>query len=1217
MKKLASLILLTLGISASARQISPEEALTIASDFMNNVELQDVSHLSKALRPMHAPAADVNAASSPFYVFNRGESDGFVIISGDDRIKAILGYSSIGSFDFENCPPQLAELFNRFSNQLESQNLSNIRKPKKSGRFINTIGDANEWVLETAQWGQGYPFNMYAQEIDGEKCPAGCVATAMGIVMKYNNWPETGRGHHIWTTNGTQLEYNFNDISFDYSLMPDSFEAGTFDDRQAAEVAKLMQAAGAAVNMQYDPYGSGAMTCVVGHYMHEYFKYSPSCQFISAANFDDFTWLNMIEDQIMSNHPIIMSGVSEEAGGHAFVCDGFNNENQLHINWGWDGAANGFYDPILLGGFNYGIGMVINLFNDGCEKEYARCWNDYGYLWAVAGHGAGFNVSVKNIEKDCPFNAIVGQITFPNDFSGNVCLALVDKDENIIEVNETVGHWIEANSDWDNIGYTWVGHGAFPFVNVTFKTPVEPSMKVQAVAREDGGDWKLILGTIEAPSHIDVSDNIPLYSNIEWKINDPYGLTKIMYQNNNEQEVLFGDCCPFDIEVNGGVAYVLIDGEYRTNGSDFSSAAFNFDTTKDNYIIEIFANRYEDLLNKKVILENAGELSSLIPEDEQPLIYSLTIEGPMNGEDYSFITSNLYSLKHLDVRATRVVEGFYPDDYLPAEAGNPSMFDAIGASVWGLESINLPETLKGFCPYSLPHRCIEYLEIPSGVESYEWGAISGYAGMKLDFLKVNNPKPVEILENSGTLDLVDDGIYRNNTILYVPEGSKEAYKNSSSWRGYKDIRETNKDFSGKYVDYDGVRYLILDDTAIASNIYANSPYRNNYYTVPEFIEFEGQKYPVTGNCREFATKYLYLDNVTEFEFNTAYSRITAAVTPHLKANYSGGKPDDFFALMIPGATANHYDSSGCNIMEMWRYTIDKCHNLLYINPVSSCDIKEVTIGGEIANVVSDCLYSFSNTEDLDVVVKYSTFWNNHILETHYSPDFNVSLPSEDLSIPVEMVYISHSEVSLKKNETMKLDAYVIPVNATDKSIKWSTDNEMVASVDANGNVTAVSLGTATITAKNGDASASCLVTVEATLVESVSLTPDNWSGEEGKSFKIEVIVMPEEATDKTLLWTSSDEAVATVDVDGNVSVLSEGTCVITATAADGSGISAECIIAGVSGIERIFSAYEQFEIYGLNGILINKNADRDELKTLTPGIYMIRQGSKMKKLVIR
>ena len=1136
-------------------------------------------------------------------------------------MKPILGYSVRGNFDFEDCPPQLTGIFNRFASQMESQMLSNVCRAEKIEKVKISENGQNGRVLETAQWGQGYPFNMYAQEQDGEKCPSGCLATAMAIVMKYNNWPESGRGHHIWISNGSQLDYDFSQTSFDYSLMADSYEPGTFDDQQAKEVAKLMQAAGAAVNMQYNPEGSGAMTCVSGHYMHEYFKYSPSCQYLSASNFNESKWLNMIFDQIDSNHPIIMSGVSEESGGHAFICDGYDDNNMLHINWGWNGARNGYFDPVLLGGFNNNIGMVINLFNDGCEKGYARCWNDFGYLWADPGVGSGFNVSVESIEKEVPFNALVGRINFPNDFSGTVCLALVDESENIIEVNEQVGHRFECNTDLDHIGYSWVGHGALPFVNLSFKTEVGPSMKVQVVAREDGEEWKLVLGTLEAPSYVRVDGNIPLYSKIEWKIKDPYGLTKLIYQNNNEHYVLLGDTCPFNIDISGGVTYVFIDGVFRTNGSDFSKADFNFNTTKDNYLIEIFANRYEDLLHKNVTLDKAGHLSELIPEEEQPLIYSLTIEGPMNSEDYAFISRKLYSLKNLDVHATTVEEGLNRADYLPEQAGQPGVTDAIGAAVWGLESIKLPDTLKGFEAFSMPHRSIECLEIPGTVEDYEWNSVSGYSGPKIDFLKVNNPKPVEILDGSGALDLVDDGINRNRTVLYVPQGSKEAYMNSPSWRGYKDIRESDKDFSGKFVEYDGVRYLIIAETAIASNIYADSPYRYGYFVVPEYIEFEGRNYPVSGNCREFKTMCLYLDNVANFDFNLLDSNIGTAVTPYIDADYTGGNPSDYMSLMIPGATSKHYVKSGCNIREMWTYLIDKEHKLLSVIPQDDiCDIPEIIIDGKIAVPVKDNLYSFTDADNLTVDIKFSTFGNEHYMKTHYSPEYHIDLPSIDLSVPVESIFLSVIELGIHERESINIEAHVLPEAATNKSVIWSSDDESIARVDQDGKVSAVNIGECNIIAMAADGSgvsAVCHITVLPILVETILLNPESWNGVEGESFRIEVAVYPENATFKDLVWTSSDEAVAIVDGEGIVSVLKEGVCVISVSALDGSGVSAECLITSVAGVNEIFDEGKPCDVYTLNGILIRKNCDNEFLKSLMPDVYIIRQDSKNIKVIIR
>ncbi|MDE6720917.1 MAG: Ig-like domain-containing protein, partial [Bacteroidaceae bacterium] len=1165
MRKLITLFFFLLAVVIHAQQITPDEAAAIASEFLNSSSPQLAKSKRVGVRRAKARTNVADNSLQPYYVFNGDDDRGFVIISGDNRARKILGYSDTGNFDFDNLPPQLSAMLDQYAEQIKSLPESAAPDASWSTSTRAASADSDGVLLETANWGQHYPFNMYAPEVDGIKCPSGCVATAMAIVMKYNNWPEKGRGEHKWYSNGTLLDYDFGNVQFDYSLMPDTYEEGEYSEKEAIEVAKLMQAAAAGVNMTYDIYGSGAMTCVVGHSMYEYFRYSPQCQFVSAANFDESSWLKMIYNQIDSDHPVIMSGASETQGGHAFVCDGYNSEDYLHINWGWDGINNGFFSPFVLDGFEYGIGMVINLFNDGCEKEYARCWNDYGYLWATAGNGAGFNVSVENIEKDVPFSAIVGQITFPNDFSGVVCLAVIDENEDIIEVNEQVGHRFEGNHDWDHIGYTWVGHGALSFRNVTFKTNIEDNMRIQAVAREDGGNWKLILGTIEAPSSVKTVQNTPYISTIEWNIHDPYHVTNIEYQNDNQHSVLLGECCPFNLNVRGGVGYAIVDGVYRCNGSDFTAGSFNFVTTKDTYTIDIYANRYEDLLERTVTLEQAGTLSSKILQDERSLIYKLTVEGPMNADDYAFITSKLYSLKHLDVRNTTIEASEYNRyNYLPETAGhNNEAYDKLGHCVWGIESIILPDSLLGFEACSMPHAGIEFLEIPKSVNAYECSSLMGHAGMKLDFLRVNNPTPAPIPEGigaiAGALDLVYDGVYRNNTVLYVPVGSKEAYAASPSWRGYKDIRESDSDFIGKFTDFDGARYLILSDFAVISGIY--EPHGETF-VLPSSVEYKGKTYPVTGNCREMGIQYLYLMNTGEFEFNQPYQCIRNAVTPYISADYKC-KTGEYMTLWIPGGSSDNYAQMECNVNEMWEYKIDWQHKLLSIVPTQMCSIGEVRINGAKTEPLSENLYRFSDENGLAVDIQFSTFGHEYNMCTNYSNEFNNALSSTNLAKPIERIELNVYQKQVAINETFTIEAKVFPENATDKSIVWSSSDESIAVVDADGNVTSVGVGEAAITATAADGSgvsATCSVTVNPVLAESLILSAMEWSGKIGESFTLSATVLPENATNKNITWSSSDESIAVVDADGNVTSVGVGEAAITATAADGSGVSATCSV---------------------------------------------------------
>lgn len=197
----------------------------------------------------------------------------------------------------------------------------------------------------------------------------------------------------------------------------------------------------------------------------------------------------------------------------------------------------------------------------------------------------------------------------------------------------------------------------------------------------------------------------------------------------------------------------------------------------------------------------------------------------------------------------------------------------------------------------------------------------------------------------------------------------------------------------------------------------------------------------------------------------------------------------------------------------------------------------------------------------------------------------------------------------------------MPVDASIKKLSWFSSDENVAVVDESGTVTAVGVGKCVITAAATDGSgvtATCEITVNPVLVESMILTPAEWNGIEGETFQITAAVLPENATDKSLEWSSSNELVATVDNRGLVSVLKEGSCIITAKTTDGSEISAECIVTSTSGIDDIFSdAEERFDIYNMQGVLIKKDCNRDSLKMLSSGIYILRQGRETRKIIIR
>ena len=161
----------------------------------------------------------------------------------------------------------------------------------------------------------------------------------------------------------------------------------------------------------------------------------------------------------------------------------------------------------------------------------------------------------------------------------------------------------------------------------------------------------------------------------------------------------------------------------------------------------------------------------------------------------------------------------------------------------------------------------------------------------------------------------------------------------------------------------------------------------------------------------------------------------------------------------------------------------------------------------------------------------------------------------DIAIPATSIKLDTDSKTMSVGDKAKLTATVTPADSTDKVV-WESSNEKVATVDANGNITAQAAGTAKITATAGTVSAECTVTVEAAKVTEVKLDKTAVSLKAGETAQLTATVLPDNAADKTVTWTSSDEKVATV-VNGKITAVAAGKATITATAG---GKSAACTV---------------------------------------------------------
>ncbi|MDE7397054.1 MAG: Ig-like domain-containing protein, partial [Muribaculum sp.] len=221
------------------------------------------------------------------------------------------------------------------------------------------------------------------------------------------------------------------------------------------------------------------------------------------------------------------------------------------------------------------------------------------------------------------------------------------------------------------------------------------------------------------------------------------------------------------------------------------------------------------------------------------------------------------------------------------------------------------------------------------------------------------------------------------------------------------------------------------------------------------------------------------------------------------------------------------------------------------------------------------------------------------------------------SVEAESIDINISEAQLKASETLQLSATVYPDNTTDKTIEWVSSNESVATVTESGLVTAVSVGQTVITAICGSVQTTCTISVVPTLATAILLDRDAVSATLGEEFQLIATVLPVETTDKRVAWSSSNESVATVDTEGLVKIINTGLCVITAATTDGSDLKAECVISPTTGINTMPQDCVGTDIYSPTGLLLHKGATDYELRNLASGIYIVKTGNDIRKIVVK
>lgn len=375
----AGSLLIPMVVMAGPRSFQQAKAIAEKQAALLGVTI-DQKAMTKARK--QGDKGEMNLSQQSYYVFPNANSKGFTIVSGDDRLPEIVGYSSQGSYDENNLPEGFVSFMKAYQNLYNKVNLGDAEalknlaeikawRNKKNASAASTSAVAP--LLGNIEWDQTSPYNNMCPKYDSVHVAAtGCVATAMAQVMAYYKYPKQLKADipgYVNRWNGIPMEIptiTQEEGVYDWdNMLPKYNKEANATQQQKDAVAKLMYHCGAAVRMSYGPESGAAVS---SSKLAKYFGYDADLMMdLSRSSFTLDKWMQIIDTELAAGRPVLYGGQSSE-NGHQFICDGKDENGLYHINWGWSGNQNAYFDLSILnpekGGT--GSGSAADGFNRYC-----------------------------------------------------------------------------------------------------------------------------------------------------------------------------------------------------------------------------------------------------------------------------------------------------------------------------------------------------------------------------------------------------------------------------------------------------------------------------------------------------------------------------------------------------------------------------------------------------------------------------------------------------------------------------------------------------------------------------------------------------------------------------------------------------------------------------------------------------------------------------------
>ena len=400
-----------LGTQVNAASVDADAALNHAQSFMASRSGGKLMAPGATLRLAHTEVSSRETGEVDYYVFSTSDDGAFVIVAGEDRVRPILGCAN-GKFDAEQLPCNVRWWLDGYKRQIEwlrghpqQQAVEGSRRSPAEGQTIEP--------MVTCHWNQGEPYDWECAVYEGEYCLTGCVATAMAQVMNYWKFPDVLPEVPGYTSETFEIIHEpLPSVGVDWEHMLDDYYTNHYTDQEAHAVARLMRYCSQACQSDCSPGGTASSTLnqMIALKM---FGYSPRVDFLARDSYGNDEWRAIVDEELLSHRPVLYGG-NDGSGGHAFVIDGYDN-GLYHVNWGWGGYYDGFFELDLLDpypgcAFMYRQDMVYQIYPaDGNEGETPTNYDfeEDGIYYRLQGNEA----LVTN--RDADYNSYRGHVEVP------------------------------------------------------------------------------------------------------------------------------------------------------------------------------------------------------------------------------------------------------------------------------------------------------------------------------------------------------------------------------------------------------------------------------------------------------------------------------------------------------------------------------------------------------------------------------------------------------------------------------------------------------------------------------------------------------------------------------------------------------------------------------------------------------------------------------------